>query len=188
MLAWLDTWLSLPAVIWLLPVVFLIHDLEEIALVERWMAHHREEILQRYGHLRPVRIMLNLTNVTTRQFTIAVATILAIMVWAAWVGARDLSPGFGQDFYATAVAGLLLNVVTHVVQSLLLGRYTPGVVTALLVVLPYSLYAFYRLDTAGLLTAEVTSWSAVVAALMLPILVPGVLWLARQLGRKTHTA
>src|SRR5437764_3395791 len=72
----------------------------------------------------------------------------------------------------------LLHVFTHVVQPIIFRKYTPGVITAVLVVLPYSLYGFHRLFNEELISGGVFSSSLLIGALLV---VPIILCL-RELG------
>ncbi len=74
------------------------------------------------------------------------------------------------------VAFLILG---HVAQTVFFRRYTPGLITALLVVLPYSLYGFHRLFTANLISGDSFMTSILVGALLF---VPLIL-VASQLGK-----
>jgi hypothetical protein len=47
--------------------------------------------------------------------------------------------------FNAAVAALFLNALQHASQTLVIGKHTPGVVSALSVSLPYSVYALHRL-------------------------------------------
>jgi len=74
------------------------------------------------------------------------------------------------------VAFLILG---HVAQTVFFRRYTPGLITALFVVLPYSLYGFHRLFTANLVGGDSFTTSILVGALLLAPLLLAV----RQLGK-----
>lgn len=69
----------------------------------------------------------------------------------------------------------------HLGQAALVRGYTPGVVTAPLVVLPYSVWAWRRLRAAGVPAA---GWSSAVSGLaMLPLALAGVHGAARLVTR-----
>ena len=53
--------------------------------------------------------------------------------------------------FATLIAARLANAVVHTVATIVLRQYTPGVVTAVLIVLPLSLYLIRRMTQEGLI-------------------------------------
>jgi hypothetical protein len=103
------------SVLWLLPVAYTLHDLEEflwfsetpVAQVERWVG--------------------------VGAFRVAV-TAVTLAAWiVAWL-ARDAPPRSRRVYAAVAAAWiLLLNVLfPHLLATLYFGAYAPGVVTAVL--------------------------------------------------------
>ncbi|HHY20727.1 MAG TPA: HXXEE domain-containing protein [Bacilli bacterium] len=64
----------------------------------------------------------------------------------------------------------LLHVFTHIGQVLILKIYTPGMITSVALVLPYSLYAYYRLLTEEIINLNDILWSAISMAVILPFL------------------
>ena len=163
----LDDQLSLNLVIWAFPLAFLIHDLEEIVTMERFRREKRE---------RFPKFLRNVTAITTRQFILAVGVLFALTLLASDLATQSSRQ---MDLFTIGLAIFLVHVFGHVGQSLFLRTYTPGVITAVLVVLPYSLYGFHRLFTAQLIDG--TSFTTVVlvgALLFVPLVLA-----ASQLGR-----
>lgn len=150
MMQMLDRWLSLGTLAWLLPVTFLIHDGEEILTVAGWSARHRATLLHRFRRFAFVRRMVAETDMSTAQFAAAVGCVL-VFVLSGNLG-YGLGGRYGLFWFAAVVGAMFGNVLTHTGQSLILGRYTPGVVSAWVVLLPYTLYTFHRLLAAGLVT------------------------------------
>lgn len=163
----LDRQASTSVVIWLFPLAFLVHDLEEILTMERFVRLNRD---------RFPKLVQRVASITTTQFTIGVTILFVITIWASFLATRsprDLS------WLTICLAIFLLHVCTHVAQPLLLRTYTPGAITAVLVVLPYSLYAFHRLFSDQLISGDDFTLSLVIGGLLaIPILL-GV----RQLGK-----
>ena len=109
------------------PYLFLLHNAEEAMFIEH----------------SPVKTWLS-ENVQL-QFSIAVIliTVLAFVVCEITRKTRH------YDFIMTAFAGMLfLNVFfPHLISAVVLGCYTPGVVTAVFIILPatsYILWSNYR--------------------------------------------
>jgi hypothetical protein len=138
MLKRLNEVITMKRLIWVFPLVFIIHDGEELILLEGWMREHQELLAERFGEITRSLMW------TTPRFAVAMTIILAIIVWSCRKAARGLPDGRGAGPYLTIVAILFINVFTHTGQMIVLGTYTPGVGTAILVGLPYALYVFYR--------------------------------------------
>lgn len=142
MLAELDRRLTLRAVIWGFPVAFLIHDFEEVLTMERYTRRHPPPV---------PAVLHDLARVTTPQVAVAVACEFVLCCAASALAVRTPQRGAALNLYAAAVSILFLNVFTHLGQSVRARRYTPGLLTAPTIALPYTLYAFRRLLQAGLL-------------------------------------
>ncbi len=163
MLTHLDQAISLPVVIWAFPVVFLIHDLEEVFTAERFWAANR-------GRLPLVTRFTTRIEVTTRMFAVAVAILFVVVLAATFAASGTLRRGVAIDIFAIAVVLLLLNVFTHAGQSVLLRIYSPGVISAILVVLPYTLYTLHRLDATELISRDLGPWALLAVILTRPSL------------------
>ena len=75
-----------------------------------------------------------------------------------------------------------LQAFSHVGQTLIFRGYTPGVITALFIVIPYSLLTYYRLFELGLIDGYLLFESIPISILMVPIFLIGNL-LGRRLIR-----
>ena len=162
---------ALRKVVWLLPLVFVVHDGEEILTMPRWIAGHRP-LLEQIARTSPAarRVVANLPT-TTREVAIAVAVELAVFLLATILIARESRPGFAVYFYAAVLGVYTLHSLTHCGQTFLLRAYTPGVVTAVLLVPTVGLFIYRRLFQAGLLTRRSALLSAAAGvAGMVPLL------------------
>src|ERR1051326_4325814 len=166
LLATLDRQVSLTLVIWAFPLAFLIHDLEENFTMEHFTRTYRE---------RFPKWMRGLDAITTRQFVISVAVFLAIILVASLLAATLQSTGL----FTVLLAVFFLHFFTHLVQPILFRAYTPGLITAVVIVLPYSLYALHRLFQAHALGQDDFGFTLLLAAVLI---VPAILG-ARQLGK-----
>jgi hypothetical protein len=145
--------------IWLGPVAFLVHDAEEIVTVVPWLHAHREQLP---AFLRP------LATIDTGQCAAAVAVLFAGYVLAAWHGAWAVRRGRRPLPFLVVTGALVANALTHILQALYFGGYTPGVVTALSVTLPYGYAAGRALRHHGVASAASLRW-AVAAGLVLQV-------------------
>lgn len=58
-------------ILFLFPIVFMIHEFEEIIMVEKWMRKHRDELSERFPIM--TKRLEWLTRIDTRSFTVIVA-------------------------------------------------------------------------------------------------------------------
>lgn len=142
---------SLKNIIWLGPVVFLIHDLEEVFLTRPWIEKNRflfegtrfESVIEVMGY-QPTK------------FGLVVALITILYGIISYLATRRLQAGLSMNLYVSTILILFVNVFTHAGLTVLLGMYTPGVITAVSVILPYTVIAFRALKARRLLTK--TTW------------------------------
>ena len=149
--------------IWAAPLVFLVHDAEEIATIVPWLQVHRTQL---------PAIVQPITAVTTEQFGLAVGILFVGVLLAAAHGASRARHGARSIPFLLIAGALIGNAVTHAVQALFFGGYTPGVVTAVLLVLPYGVLLGRALETSGL--ASRRTWLGVIAVgavIQVPIVV-----------------
>ncbi|UFJ39321.1 HXXEE domain-containing protein [Brevibacillus humidisoli] len=178
MLSYLDNKLSLKQLIWLFPVIFLIHDAEEVITFEWWMQANLDELQSLVGSSLLAPLILASASMTTVQFAIAVGVIFVFILSSSYLAARSLTMGGGMQYFLVCLTVMTANVFTHVGQSVLFHGYTPGVVTAVTVLLPYTWYMYRRLRGEQHLQPQSLKGSLPYALLALP-----VLYLAHAIGR-----
>ena len=153
------------------PVLFLIHDLEEVATQHRWMLRHQEQLSQRFPVLR--RLVVHLSQLSTAAFGIAALEELLIIV--ASVCYVLLSGAYAMEIWAALFMTFSFHLVVHVFQAVAVRGYVPGVVSAL-VFIPYVSYGVYSIWLV-LSVPQMVAWAAIGIAFMVINL-----WLAHRLG------
>lgn len=169
---------NLRRALWLMPIVFIIHDGEELFTMPGWIANHQEELNKIAGTSETAAEMISSLPKTTSHMAVAIGFILLLFV-AVTAGASVSvkrgggGGGFWLYAYSVLLGGLFLHVFTHLAQTILFGgQYTPGVVGAVLAVVPGVLYIYKRLFEEKLLTRK----SAVLTAILgIALFVPAVL-------------
>ena len=170
---------SIVPVLWLMPLAFIIHDVEELLTMPQWIASHRAELDYLAGKSETAAEMMRSLPVTAKQAAVAIGGIL-ILFLVVTTGATIFSKhGFWLYAYAALLGALFLHVFTHIAQAVIFAGYVPGVVGAILVVIPVAIYIYKQLFKENLLTMK----SAILTAFIGFILfVPGAL-LAQQIGQ-----
>ncbi|MEB3101349.1 HXXEE domain-containing protein [Ferviditalea candida] len=166
--------ISVNSLIWLFLVVFMIHDFEEIIFVEPWIKKNFNQIINKVPE-RITIILSEYSTVTSSQFAVAVFVEFVLFTVITYLAAEQGSYIFFIGFNAI----LLIHVFTHFAQTLYLRMYTPGVITALLIILPYSIYLFYRLIGEGIVTLREVFIYAPFGLVLIPIVLFG-----HKLGKK----
>jgi hypothetical protein len=120
--------LESPKWILALPVVFFVHDLEELIYLDRIPA---------LSSVLPVNIQ-DLIRVSTPQFASAISLLfIAILISTIQWNRKPSSPARGLVM-GFIMVGLFFNSLTHIGQALIFRQYVPGLVTAVLLLLPYT--------------------------------------------------
>jgi hypothetical protein len=116
--------------LWLVPIVLTIHNIEEAPFMEGWSKRLPLKVHQ---------------TVSTRQFVIAVTFLTIAGFILTYVGVEYLANQTGNLMVLGIQAILLFNVfVPHIATTIRFRMYSPGVITAMLITLPFSYYLFQR--------------------------------------------
>jgi hypothetical protein len=116
--------------LWLVPIFLTIHNIEEAPFMENWSKR------------LPVKLPL---TVTTRQFVIAVTVITIAGFIITYLGVEYFANQTGYVLVLGMQALLLFNAfVPHIATTIRFRMYSPGVITAVLIMLPFSFYLFRR--------------------------------------------
>jgi hypothetical protein len=122
--------ISFENLLWFVPVFFMVHNLEEAPFMENWSKRLPQKI-------HPV--------VSTRQFAIAVTFLTLGGFLLSYAGIKWLAAPTGYLLILGLQMILFFNAfIPHVATTIRFRVYSPGVVTALLVTVPFSLYLFRR--------------------------------------------
>ncbi len=152
-------------VYWMLPAAFVLHDAEELATMPAWVESHRGRIEALLSSIGAGDVAAALPT-TFAQAAIAIGCVMLVFVLVtAGVWSRPASPVW-RAAYGGLLGAFFLHAFTHVAQSLVFGGYTPGVVTAVLVVAPVSVYVYRSLTRQGALDRRTTLVASVVAMLL----------------------
>lgn len=154
-----------------------VHDLEEIAGAAYWSRRVVPRLRRRHPRV-PDRVWRT-AAVDPTTMAKAVGLMGVAVAGAAIAGERT---GGRSPLFQAAIAGFGLHGVTHLAGSLLARDYTPGVITAPVLVIPYALWARRQLARAGVWRPMSTADAA------LSLAVAGGLVAAAQGGAKLLSA
>ncbi|MBB4825044.1 hypothetical protein HNO89_002270 [Sporosarcina luteola] len=176
----MEQWIDLQTLIWLFPLMFILHDFEEIILIEKWMKGNSTRIYD----VMPKRIadkVMQQFSMSTAQFAVAVLVIFAFVSSSTVMANQYMIQGFlGNIYFFTAVTLVFfLHAFTHIGQSIILRSVTPGAVTSVIVIIPYS-FVLYR----SLLVNEVVTWKIIFLCLPFCLLLIPIVLLGHAIGKK----
>jgi hypothetical protein len=142
-------------VAWGLLAAWIVHDLEELATMPSFS--------QRTDLPAPLAKVLPMSRT---EATTAIALTGVAMAAASAAGAAT---GGRSKFFQATLAGFGLHAATHLAQSAVLRRYTPGLITTPLVVIPFSAWAWRRLKSEGVPIAPTDRRLTVALAAIVPL-------------------
>lgn len=163
-----DLILTVSSLMWLFLAAFMIHDFEEIIFVESWMKKN----YQRVHTLAPKSlssIIRQMSDIKSSQFAIAVLIEFIVLVPVTYLAVERNQ----YSLFIGANALFFIHVFTHLGQSIYLKSYTPGVITGLFVVLPYTVYLFYRMLNEGMVSITEIWLYAPLGLLVIPLVMFG---------------
>jgi hypothetical protein len=132
--------------IWLFPIVFMIHEFEEIIFMRWWVKKNKEQILKKYPKLGK-QVLGQFDIVSTEAFSLIVAEefliVSFIVIFSAFTNNYDL--------YIGLILAFSIHLLTHLIQSIVLKRYTPAIITTLITGI-FCAYAFVNMMNSELLS------------------------------------
>ncbi len=147
----------------LLPVIFMIHDFEEIVMFKPWLNKNREELKRRFPKVENFLSRKNCFNLSTSGFAIAVlhefvlislVTFLSLWynVYYWWFGAFSV---------------YTLHLFVHILQWIVYRKYVPVIITSMLT-LPYCIYTFIVfVDVMKISQTQMLFWTSAGVVIML---------------------
>ncbi len=132
--------LSFAQILWLVPIFFTLHNLEEAPFMERWSKR------------LPLKIHPTLS---TRQFVIALIFLTLATFLLTFIALNFLGHATGYLLILGIQAIFLFNAfIPHIGSTIRFRMYSPGVVTAVVIVLPFSFYLYRRAFAENIMTVS----------------------------------
>jgi len=156
--------MDITSALWLFPILFMVHNFEEIIMIQRWWRHNKDE------RIRSPFVRLATYPQETVAALIAIIFCIFSAITVAAILSHHLIIGLGLAF------AFGLQLLGHVVEFLRLRRYMPHITTALLT-LPYYVWLFVRALQAGFGVGELVLATGGMAVVGLV-----VLWLSHAIS------
>ena len=172
MVAVLHQFIDLKTLNWLFPVIFIFHDLEEIITIESSMAANKDKYPKTHFVEMTLRMRKKLGS-TAAQLAVSATWILLFISFTTVTTALFLSDG-GSFLLFTAILNLfVLQATMHIVQSIMFRGYSPGIITALFLLIPYCVITYYFLVYYGKIDWPFFFTSLPVSLMMIPVFLVG---------------
>ncbi|MCK8490061.1 HXXEE domain-containing protein [Paenibacillus sp. MBLB2552] len=150
---------DLTILIWLIPVVFFIHDGEEVLMVRRWLRRHQSQP----SIVKATRFLAS-DKYVTGQFAIAIFLLgVSLLIVTYTAAVQYHSQGRLSGLYAGILVALVIDGLKHIGMWIRLKHYTPGVITAIVVEIPVASYAIYRFYSSGVANFQTFIWGFIIA-------------------------
>lgn len=134
-------------IVWLLPIVFMIHDFEEIIAFKPWITRNSPYLKRRFPFLNG--ILPRMEKMSVQAFALAVFEEFILLVVITFAAV------YFDCYYLwmTVFMAFFVHLFVHVVQWIAVRRYIPAIVTTFLV-LPYSIYGCVMILESNLFTVQ----------------------------------
>lgn len=147
--------MDLKSLVFIFPIVFMIHELEEIIFFKKWIENEKD-LLRRFPTIAK-KIVPHFKNISTSSFTVGVAEefILASIISILAVLSNNYKIWYG------IYIGFSLHLIIHIIQWIIYRKYIPNIVTSFLI-LPYCIYGFIKINEWQLISPlEQITWGLI---------------------------
>ena len=151
---------------WGLFLAWLLHDIEELITMPGWGGRNVTRLSRLYPSA-PGWLWSRL-DMSRSHVTVGITVMAIFMLAAAIDGVRSDGASW---FYQAVLIGFGLHGIGHLAMSALARSYTPGVLTAPIIVIPFSLWAWRTLEQAGAVSAGTSN--LFIALALLPTVLLG---------------
>jgi len=114
-------------IVWLLPIIFMIHDFEEIIFFKSWIEKNKENLSEKFPKLSK-RFIGRFENLSVQAFSVAVAeefVLLSLVTVLSIVFESYL-------FWFGIFMGFFIHLLVHLIQWVAFRKYIPAIYTSLI--------------------------------------------------------
>lgn len=177
MLGTLHQFFDLKTLIWLLPIIFIFHDLEEIITIESSMTANKNNHPKTNFVKQALRARQKLGS-TAAQLAVSATWILLFISFIAFMTAHFSSNPGGFLLFTAVLNLFVLQAFMHIVQTIMFRGYTPGIITSLVLLIPYCLLTYNNLAKYGQI-----DWHLIFTSLPVSLMFVLIFLVGNLLGR-----
>lgn len=116
--------------VWIFPVLFIFHDMEEVIWLPGFIKKNREDIVKRYPIAEKL-LSVYKEGMTTEAFALAVyEELIVLIVISALVEITKAQWAMG--IWYGGLIGFTAHLVIHIIQSIAIKRYIPSLITSII--------------------------------------------------------
>ncbi|MCB2219944.1 MAG: HXXEE domain-containing protein [Bacteroidetes bacterium] len=113
--------------LWLFPVFFMIHEFEEIIMMQAWVQRNKNSITTRFPKIGG-KMIGHYTKLSTASFSLAIFEEFLVVAIITFIAVE-------YNYYALwtgMVLAFVFHLVIHIIQTMVLRQYTPAIITSIL--------------------------------------------------------
>lgn len=129
--------------LWLFIVVFMLHDFEEIITVENWSQKTYHLVKNSKSNLK--LLIWKFWDINSHSFAKRDVFIFIVVSSIVFLKVQFIDSHWIALFFISFLCFVLLHNLVHIIQTIILKTYTPGLYTAVCLVTPYTVYLLYKL-------------------------------------------
>lgn len=160
---------SINSIVWMLPILFMFHDFEEIILAEAWHKRYKDEIDACWPKRQPFGLdYIRFFPTPTISWGVYIEFILYSLI--------SILTAITQNYFIwfTFFFGVTLHLVLlHIPVCIRFRHYVPGIITAMVALVPsiwFLIKAAYILHYTLITVVLATVCSLILTKLLLPVL------------------
>jgi hypothetical protein len=143
-------------IVWLLPIVFMLHDFEEILFFKSWISKNKDFLTEKFPKIAK-RFLTRMGNVSTSAFALAVAEEFLLLTLIT-IGSVLFDNYF---LWLAAFMGFFVHLLIHLLQWIILKRYIPAIWTTFLALI-YCVLALYEIISNNVFQIpEIVLWTII---------------------------
>ena len=132
----------------LFPIIFMIHEFEEIIFIKHWLIKNREYLYKKFPKIGP-KFYMQYSEFTTAGLALAIFEEFIIFCILTY-----LSIIFQNTYIWLAIfMGFFIHLIPHILPGLFLKKLIPGIVTSILII-PYFAYGLIEYINKEIYTIE----------------------------------
>ena len=120
--------------VWIFPILFIFHDMEEVIWLPGFIEKNREDIVKRYP-ISEKLLSAYKKGMTTEAFALAVYEELIILI-AISALVEITKTQWAMGIWYGGLIGFTVHLVIHIIQSIAIKRYIPSLITSIITLPP----------------------------------------------------
>ncbi|WP_265182899.1 HXXEE domain-containing protein [Bacillus gaemokensis] len=149
---------------WFIPILFAVHNAEEYYF---------------FSEMRYIQLIQMEENVMQRQYFFVALCLLTMIVFLFVCAHFMFRKRFTLSMLLIIQAMIFMNGWFHIGGAILTGRYVPGFITSLILIIPFSLFLFRKGIVRGWWKMKHVVISCLLGVVLLFPIIFGVLFLAK---------